>query len=196
MDGSSFALNGNNVSYRFHVDQDNGDLITDHFGAPATEDVPADPTDAFGWVGTLGRARREYPDLGRGDFRLPAVRVRHAEGHAISDLRYESHHVVDGKPELPGLPSTFGAASTLVVRMYDRHSSVAVDLSYAVFPEHDAVVRSARVTNLGEQAVTVENLASFSVDLPVQEYDMIGLRGDWNREATRERSRVHYGTQG
>ena len=195
-DGNSFALLGTNVSYRFHVDLESGDLISDHFGSPATEDVQPNFTEAHGWVGMPGRLRREYPDLGRGDFRLPAIRIRQSTGHTVTELRYRSHDIIDGKPELPGLPSTFGAVSTLIVHMYDEHSSVAVDLSYSLFPQYDTIVRSAKVTNDGEQAITVENLASFSIDMPFQEYEMIHLRGDWNREAAVERRKVHYGTQG
>ena len=145
------------------------------------------------------RIRREYPDLGRGDFRIPAIRIRQSVGHAISDLRYESHKVVDGKPALPGLPSTFGdekSVSTLIVRLEDTHSSVSVDLSYSIFPKHDAVVRSAKITNNGDREITIENLSSFSVDFPPQELEMIGLRGEWSREAATERRKIHYGTQG
>lgn len=153
-----------------------------------------------GWVGLPGRVRREYPDLGRGDFRAPAVRIRQSTGSTVSDLQYQGYHVVEGgKPTLPGLPSTFGTAdevSTLVVHMYDNYSSIAMDLSYSIFPQYDAIVRSVNITNQGEHSITIEKLASLSVDLPYEDLDMIELRGDWAREATRVRRRVEYGTQG
>jgi alpha-galactosidase len=146
-----------------------------------------------------GRVRREFPDLGQGDFRVPAIRIRQTEGYVVSELQYQSHKVMQGKPPLPGLPATFGSeqdVSTLVVHMYDNYSAVAADLMYSVFPKYDAVVRSANVTNKGEGNITIENLASMSVDLPFQNFDMIYLRGDWAREARRERRRVEYGIQG
>lgn len=199
MDGTSFALNGNSVTYRFHVDEDTGDLISDHFGGSATEDVLIESPQVNGWVGLPGRVRREYPDLGRGDFRVPAVRIRQSAGYTVSDLRYRSHDVVAGKPALPGLPSTFGTAdevTTLVIHMYDNYSSIAVDMSYSIFPRHDAIVRSVNITNQGEHNITIEKLASLSVDLPFADMDMIELRGDWAREATKVRRKVEYGTQG
>lgn len=152
-----------------------------------------------GWVGLPGRVRREFPDLGRGDFRTPAVRIRQAAGYTVSEFQYQSHEVVQGKPSLPGLPGLFGSeqdVTTLVVRMYDNYSSVAVDLMYSVFPAYDAIVRSVNVTNLGDAGITVEKLASFSIDLPYTELDMIELRGDWARENMRTRRKVEYGTQG
>ncbi|KAL3449701.1 alpha-galactosidase C [Aspergillus insuetus] len=196
----SFALNGATASYNFHVDSDTGDLITDHFGAAVSPPLPSPVDPAInGWVGLPGRVRREFPDEGRGDFRIPAIRIRQSAGYTVSDLQYDSHEVVSGKPALPGLPSTFGEegdVSSLIVHLVDSVSNVEADLVYSVFPKYDAVVRSVNVTNRGDGSVSVEALASFSVDFPDEELDMISLRGDWAREATRQRRRVEYGVQG
>lgn len=200
VDGTTFALHGDNVSYRFHVDNSTGDLISDHFGGTVTGEIPTEIASSVnGWVGTPGRVRREFPDQGRGDFRVPAIRVRQNEGYTVSDLQYQSHTVTQGKPGLPGLPATFGTAddvTTLVVRLYDNYSSVAADLSYSIFPKYDAIVRSVNVTNMGKGNITVEALASMSVDFPFEDLDMITLSGDWAREAHPQRRKVQYGTQG
>lgn len=146
-----------------------------------------------------GRIRREFPDQGRGDFRIPAVRIRQSPGYTVTDLQYTSHEVVQGKHALPGLPSTFGnaqEATTLVVHLYDNYSSVAADLSYSIFPKYDAVVRSVNITNQGPANITIEALASLSVDFPYEDLDMISLRGDWAREAQVQRRKVDYGVQG
>ncbi|KAH7129149.1 Melibiase-domain-containing protein, partial [Dactylonectria macrodidyma] len=199
VDGLSFALNGENASYRFHVDEATGDLISDHFGGLVTEN-PGYPGPAVngGWT-TNAHTRRELPDLGRGDFRSPAVIIKQSDGHTVSDFRYQSHSVAAGKPDLPGLPATFGdegSVTTLVVRLYDEHSAVAADLTYSVFPKYDAIVRSVKITNEGKERISVEKLASFSVDLPYDEYEMLELHGEWSREATRIRRKVDYGSQG
>ncbi|POR31567.1 Alpha-galactosidase 2 [Tolypocladium paradoxum] len=201
VDGSSFALNGDHVSYRFHVDNTTGDLISDHFGAPIDDGdtIEAEIGSIHGWVNLIGRVRRELPDLGRGDFRTPAVQIRQSEGYTVSDFQYKSHRVLSGKPPLKGLPATFGAdrdVSTLVVHMYDNYSSVAADLSYSIFPKYDTIVRSVNITNMGKGNITVEKLASLSVDLPYGEYDMLELQGDWAREGMRVRRKVDFGTQG
>ncbi|KAL8346117.1 hypothetical protein RB598_000155 [Gaeumannomyces tritici] len=199
VDGTSFALNGDHSSYRFHVEEDTGDLITDHFGAFALESIPVIPVSPNGWVGHIGRVRREYPEFGRGDYRVPAVSIRQSEGYPTSDLRYQSHRVVPGKPGLPGLPATFGTdddVSTLVVSLFDNYSSIAVDLSYSVFFKYDAVVRSVNITNQGHGNITIDKAASISVDFPLGDMEMIELRGDWAREGMRVRRKVDYGTQG
>lgn len=198
-EGTNFALNGNSVSYRFHVDPLTGDMIGDHFGGTAHETPYLPDPEIDGWVGLPGRVRREFPDLGRGDFRSPAVRIRQSAGYTVSELQYQSHEIVQGKPALAGMPSLFGSeadVTTIVVRLFDKYSSVAADLTYSVFPAYDAVVRSVNITNMGQGNITVEKLASFSVDLPYEELDMIELRGDWARENMRTKRKVEYGSQG
>ncbi|KJZ77249.1 Alpha-galactosidase 2 [Hirsutella minnesotensis 3608] len=200
VDASSFALNGDNVSYRFHVDNTTGDLISDHFGAPVDGNgIEAEIGPLNGWVGLPGRVRREMPDLGRGDFRIPAIQIQQTEGFTISDFQYRSHDILNGKPSLRGLPSTFGGdddASTLVIHMYDQYSNVAADLSYSIFPKYDAIARSVNITNMGSGNITIEKLASFSIDMPFGNYEMLELKGDWAREGMRVRRKVESGTQG
>lgn len=193
-------MNGDDVSYLFHVDEESGQLLSDHFGGTVSGPIPPRVEPKInGWVGKEGRMRREFPDQGRGDFRSPAVRIRQSEGYTVSDFQYKSYSIIDGKPGLPGLPSTFGGdqdVTTLVVHLFDNYSSIAADLSYSVFPKYDAVVRSVNITNRGDANITVEGLSSISVDLPFEELDMISLRGDWARENKRERKAVAYGLQG
>jgi alpha-galactosidase len=199
VENGSFALNGLNTSYRFHVDKTTGDLISDHFGGLVTEDPLAQATPNGGGWSTQEHLRREFPDLGRGDFRSPAVRIRQDGGHAVSRFEYDSYTIVSGKPGLPGLPSTFGDeddVATLVIHMYDPLSSIRADLSYSIFPKHDAIARSITLTNESNKIVSIGKLASLSVDLPYDEYDMLQLRGEWFRECTRDRRKVEYGTQG
>lgn len=182
------------------MDNDTGDLIGDHFGGAVTENGLLQPIEPIqGWVNLIGRQRREFPDLGRGDFRVPAVQIKQTAGYTVSEFQYKSHDTVKGKPALNGLPSTFGGdddVSTLIVHMYDNYSSIAADLSYSVFPKYNAIVRSVNITNEGSGNITLDKLASFSVDLPYGDYDMIELQGDWYREAHRVRRKVEYGTQG
>ncbi|KAJ5464405.1 uncharacterized protein N7458_000091 [Penicillium daleae] len=200
VDGTSFALHGNNFSYLFHADDGTGDLLSDHFGGSVTGPMPTDPTPIVnGWTGMSGRVRREFPDQGRGDFRSPAIRIRQSGAHTISALQYQSHTVVKGKPALPGLPATFGDendVTTIIIHLYDKYSLIAADLMYSVFPRYDAIVRSVTVTNKGKGAIVLEDLASLSVDLPFGDLDMIYLRGEWARETHRQRRRIDYGLQG
>ncbi|KAK6716910.1 Alpha-glucosidase 2 [Fusarium graminearum] len=199
VDGTSFALNGKNVSYRFHVDSATGDLLLDHFGSRVTENPIAQIQSNGGGWSTQAHLRREFPDLGRGDFRTPAVHIKHAKGFTVCDFKYKSYTITKGKTALEKLPCTFGSdddVSTLVIHLCDEQSSVGADLSYSIFPNSDAIVRNVRIINNSDDVIVVEKLASFSVDFPHDEYDMLHLRGEWTRECSRTRRKVEYGTQG
>jgi alpha-galactosidase len=191
VDGTAFALNRNNISYHFHVDDNTGNLWLNYFGGSITRPIPTDRGFEINRrAGLLDRVRREFPNQGQGDFRIPAIQIRQSEGYTMSALQYQSHTVVKGKPALYGLPATFGIkqdVTTIVIHLYDGYSAVVVDLTYSMFPKYNAIVRNVRVTNKGQGNVTIEALASLSVDFPCKELEMVCLQGDWAREAYHQR---------
>ncbi|EME38077.1 glycoside hydrolase family 36 protein [Dothistroma septosporum NZE10] len=202
-DGTNFTLTANNASYLFHVDAASGELISDHWGGSVNDFVTPVSLTQGGWVDQrppntgLSNFRREFPDIGRGaEFRLPAIHIKHADGNTVSEFGYQSHQIVDGKPKLPGLPATYGESgdvSTILVTLHDNYSDVRAVLSYSVFPKYNAIARSFQITNNGTSNISIERAASFSVDLPNLELNMIELRGDWSHEANRVKRRVDYG---
>ncbi|SCO92678.1 related to alpha-galactosidase C precursor [Fusarium oxysporum] len=199
VDGTLFALNGKIVSYRFYVDPATGDLLLDHFGDRVTEKPIAQIMSNGGGWSTQAHLRREFPDLGRGDFRTPVVHIKHAKGFTVCHFKYKSHTVLKGKSALEKLPSTFGSeedVSTLIIHLFDEYSLVGADLSYLIFPNFDAIVRNVKIVNKSDDVVIVDKLSSFSVDFPHQNYEMLQLQGEWTRECNRTRRKVEYGLQG
>lgn len=85
---------------------------------------------------------------------------------------------------------------TLLVEMGDEIAQLRCNLAYTVFPAHNAIVRSLAVHNDSPREVVVEAAASFSVDLPAANREMIGLSGDWGREGQLFRRAIHPGQQG
>ena len=61
-------------------------------------------------VAFLNSLPMEYPCWGQGDFRQPCLRIETEEGYQGCGLLYVSHCIRGGKPELPGLPATYGGA--------------------------------------------------------------------------------------
>lgn len=198
-DGRAFSLNAFGMNYAFHVDA-TGDLVHDHFGTPAQ----VQPTEVSGdhipgWATRLTDEKRELPDAGRGDFRMPAIHIRTGAGHTVTEFKFTGYEVVAGKPELDGLPATFGAerdVSTLIVTLEDEESGLEATLRYSVFPAHNAVARSYTITNKGGEEVEIKRAASFTLNLDAGEWDMVYLTGDWAREANQIRRPVDTGNQG
>lgn len=129
---------------------------------------------------------QEYPAYGSGDFRIPAFEVEQPNGSMVTDLTYRSHRIIPGKPALPGLPSTYAEegdeAETLEVELYDELIGLSVILSYTVFPKYNAMTRSARFVNQGDQLLMLRRALSMSVDLPHADFDFLQLSGAHVRE--------------
>ena len=76
---------------------------------------------------------REYPAYGSGDMRYPAFQILQSNGSRITDFTYISHKIMEGKPELPGLPATYTEdpkeAQTLEILLRDELIQVDLLLS-------------------------------------------------------------------
>ena len=135
---------------------------------------------------SLDTLPQEYPGYGTSDFRHPAYQVKFADGSTASELVYDSHRILQGKPKLPGLPATYAErddeAETLEITMKDPAAGLTVVLSYTVFEKWNAITRSARLINGGSSAIEVQRALSMSVDFAHDRYDLLQLSGAWARE--------------
>ncbi len=140
----------------------------------------------------------EYPTGGVGDYRESAIVVRSNEGHRALQLTLDSYNIYKGKKALEGLPATWGNeedTETLELVLRDTVLHIKVVLSYSIFQGIDAVVRSAKLYNEGDNPIFIERIMSASIDMDNQEYDKILLNGSWARERHIDRTPVNYGVQ-
>ncbi len=139
----------------------------------------------------------EYPCWGRGDLRTPALEIENPDGSNIVDLRYESHRVETGKPRIPGLPAVYteqgDRAQTLVVRLRDEVSGVAVELYYCVLEDFDVLTRYACICNDGTEPLVIRRAMSASVDFDCVGFDVISNYGTHCRERQIERQPLAHG---
>jgi alpha-galactosidase len=128
----------------------------------------------------------ELPTAGSGDYRIPMLTVRHADGSTVLDLVYREHEVRPGKPYLDGLPSTYvdddAEAETVEICLVDGNSSMRVRLYTTIYADRPVVTRSMRVINEGTSDVKLTTAMSASLDLPDPEWHLQQLAGAWARE--------------
>lgn len=130
----------------------------------------------------------EVSALGTGDYRQPFLQIVWEDGSRTSDFVFEKAQIVDGKPAIEGLPAAYdqtGKAQTLVLTLKEKNKPVRLELAYGVFPECDAITRSAKIYNDGAQAIQIDKIMSTQLDLDGQNYVMTTFRGDWAREMNR-----------
>ena len=140
----------------------------------------------------------EYPTAGLGDYRESCLSIRTIGGYSGCNLSYVSHRILEGKPQLEGLPATFAdeeTAATLELTCVDNHIGMKVLLYYTAFCDTDVITRSVKIINEGTQAFYLTKVLSACLDMDNQDYEMISLHGSWARERHIQRKKVGYGIQ-
>lgn len=139
----------------------------------------------------------EYSVWGTGDYRESCLNVRTQEGHRGCELHYTEHKIYDGKAKLSGLPSTFESsahkAQTLEITCEDKAIGLKAVLSYSVFEDSDAVIRSVRLINTGKQKLYIEKVFSACIDMDNDDFEMLSLSGSWARERHMTKCPAVYG---
>ena len=126
-----------------------------------------------------------YPTSGVGDFRVPALQARGPDGSTTLDLRYRTHAIDAGKPDLPGLPSTYvedaAEADTLTITLADEPTGLAVDLRWTIFRDHAAIARSATIRATTDP-LDLDTAMSAILALDDHDWLVLTLDGAWARE--------------
>lgn len=141
----------------------------------------------------------EYPSYGTSDFRAPAFSIQLENGSTITDLRYESYKIINGKVKLEGLPATYvesdDEAQTLEITLSDSLIGLKVILSYTVYESFDTITRNAKFLNYGNEDLKLLRALSMNLDFNNSSYDFLHLHGAWARERHIERTPLLAGTQ-
>lgn len=149
---------------------------------------------------SLDTLPQEYPQYGSSDFRSPAYQVKLANGTRVTELAYRTHRILQGKPDLKGLPAVYteheSEAETLELELSDAVSGLTVILSYTVFADSAAITRSARIVNESGAPLELERALSASLDFADSDYDVLYLSGAWARERHVQRRRLAPGVTG
>ncbi|PKG25592.1 alpha-galactosidase [Niallia nealsonii] len=149
---------------------------------------------------SLDTTPQEYSQYGNTDFRKPAFQIQLENGSTITDLRYKSHEIKQGKEKLPGLPATYvennQEAETLNILLEDPVAGLEVKLTYTVFADYNVITRSAAITNKGAENLKILRALSANVDFREADFDFIHLPGAWGKERQIERQALRPGLQG
>ncbi len=196
----------NNVYYGSKIQRDNLRYLLRTGAGPFVPSVNERDRGSY-----LDCARMEFPSSGVGDYRPSAVSILDASGYDASQFLYESHRIYSGKDNLYArmtdgskvrMPAAFEGASkaeTLEITLSDNVLGLKALLSYSVFEGNDAILKSVKLVNESDSAVTIEKLLSSSLDLDKGVWgeegpDVVTLSGTWARERRRDRRSLSRGS--
>ena len=201
----SFSLSTPNTSYVFHIGE-GGFLIHDYYGGK----IPCEDMREYSLrTGNSGFSPKagglslspditpmEYSCNGTGDYRVSALQIREARGNASTDIRYVSHKIYAGKPEIPGQPATYGTddeVTTLEILTRDAVTDAEVTLFYSVFENYDAIARRVKVANASSGPMDLERVYSSCTEIPFGQWDACNLYGAWAKERFFDRQPLSHG---
>lgn len=204
-----FELDTDNTSYRIGIADDEGFVGHIYYGRKIrsqqcgqflrTWEGPFVPsTNNRERCSFLDTFPTEYSGNGIGDYRESCIAVKTITGSRTTDLMYESYDIIDGKPELEGLPASFAGdemVQTLILHMADKGDGLEVDLLYSVFEREDVITRSVNVRNNGDKDIRLTKVYSACIDMDDEDFEMLTLHGSWARERQMERRSIAYGKQ-
>ena len=204
-----FELDTDNTSYRIGIADDEGFVGHIYYGRKIrsqqcgqflrTCEGPFVPsTNNRERCSFLDTFPTEYSGNGIGDYRESCIAVKTITGSRTTDLMYESYDIIDGKPELEGLPASFAGdemVQTLILHMADKGDGLEVDLLYSVFECEDVITRSVKVRNNGDKDIRLTKVYSACIDMDDENFEMLTLHGSWARERQMERRSIAYGKQ-
>lgn len=175
---------------RLFCDFNEDPLLDYRYRKPHNYDLPDNSTESY---------PLEYSTFGNADNRLPSLDIVHSDGDRITKLTYIDYEILNGKPALDGLPSTYcendDNVETLVVHLRDNKEKLDVYLSYSVFEDFDAITRSVKIVNNG-QKLRINSALSCTLDFyGMSDSDIIHLDGTWLRERNITRRKIVQGNQ-
>lgn len=136
----------------------------------------------------LEHVRQEYPGQLRTDYRSPAFVLRGPDGSGLSGFSYQSHQLLPGKPDIPGLPASYvetpEEAQTLCVVLQDQLLGTTLRLYWTIRRDFNGLSRWASFEQPATAGCTVSLQAAMSAsfDLPLGEGRLLTLHGAWSRE--------------
>ncbi|MBO5322119.1 MAG: alpha-galactosidase, partial [Clostridia bacterium] len=199
--GNQFQLNTQNTSYVMH--NENGVLCHTYYGKRLPDcdhsymikrnryngDFQSDVSEN---IPSLDNALLEYPAFGDGGITNPALEVLNSDGTNFADLKVVDFVVHNGKPQIDGLPASYAEdgdnVQTLEIKAVDSFSGLEVHLFYAVFYDYDVITRWVKITNNGENNITLLKALSGNIAFDNKNYDVISNFGTWARERQIERA--------
>ncbi|MBR1867746.1 MAG: alpha-galactosidase [Clostridia bacterium] len=145
----------------------------------------ADDADSF---------RRLVSSSGDGHARESMIYLCDEDGNSTVRLRFEKCEERKAKPELVGMPSSYGESECLSLYYSDKCFGVFVEQYFAFFPDNDVVATGLKIRNASGKKIKIKRAMSLQLDLSDGDYEVLTLDGAAGRERRAVRRSLKSGT--
>lgn len=137
--------------------------------------------NGFEFGAYAGGGKKLFSAPGKDDYTEYSILFENADGGFVADFTFSKVRILPEKPEIPGLPSSYGEGRTLELKYVDT-TRAALYLYYTVFEDSDVIAVSARLFNGTKKDLRIRRFMSLQMDLPGTEYNIVTFEGAWARE--------------
>lgn len=176
-----------------------GDVDMSYLVCPMDRGFSGQPQKIVDRRFSLDTRLLEYSAYGTGDYRDYCLHAVYEDGSHVTDLRFVSYEVKEGKYALEGLPAMYQGeekAETLEITLRDEYKNLEVVLYYGVFEDLDVITRACKIVNQSEEQVRLLRAYSMGLDFDNKDMDMLHFYGRHAMERKMERSPLQHGFQG
>lgn len=176
-----------------------GDMDMSYLVRPLDRGFSGQPQEIMDRGFSLDTRLLEYPSYGTGDYRDYCLHAAYGDGSQVTDLRFVSYEIEEGKYALEGLPAMYQGeekAETLEITLEDKYKNLQVVLYYGVFENLDVITRACKIVNKGEDKVRLLRAYSMGLDFDHKDLDFLHFYGRHAMERKMERSPLQHGFQG
>lgn len=176
-----------------------GDVDMSYLVCPMDRGFSGQPQEIVDRRFSLDTRLLEYSAYGTGDYRDYCLHAVYEDGSHVTDLRFVSYEVKEGKYALEGLPAMYQGeekAETLEITLRDEYKNLEVVLYYGVFEDLDVITRACKIINQSEEQVRLLRAYSMGLDFDNKDMDMLHFYGRHAMERKMERSPLQHGFQG
>ena len=176
-----------------------GDVDMSYLVCPMDRGFSGQPQEIEDRRFSLDTRLLEYSAYGTGDYRDYCLHAVYEDGSHVTDLRFVSYEVKEGKYALEGLPAMYQGeekAETLEITLRDEYKNLEVVLYYGVFEDLDVITRACKIVNQSEEQVRLLRAYSMGLDFDNKDMDMLHFYGRHAMERKMERSPLQHGFQG
>ena len=176
-----------------------GDMDMSYLVRPLDRGFSGQPQEIMDRGFSLDTRLLEYPSYGTGDYRDYCLHAAYGDGSQVTDLRFVSYEIKEGKYALEGLPAMYQGeekAETLEITLEDKYRNLQVVLYYGVFENLDVITRACKIVNKGEDKVRLLRAYSMGLDFDHKDLDFLHFYGRHAMERKMERSPLQHGFQG
>ena len=176
-----------------------GDVDMSYLVCPMDRGFSGQPQEIVDRRFSLDTRLLEYSAYGTGDYRDYCLHAVYEDGSHVTDLRFVSYEVKEGKYALEGLPAMYQGeekAETLEITLRDEYKNLEVVLYYGVFEDLDVITRACKIVNQSKEQVRLLRAYSMGLDFDNKDMDMLHFYGRHAMERKMERSPLQHGFQG